>query len=415
MLLQKHFKLVPNQDNNLEELINELALSKKNINEIRKYGTKLKRHNDDIHKGYDNNIEDKENYNNLSINKDNIICENDNNLIYKEDNITYKKNNKNIINNNFQVRTKNGSISNLLLNKKRREEKMKEQTNISKKQDNVYNHENCNDKSMNKIEYSKYPIDKNTSEYNLLCSSNVLNLSNFKDNSLFQRIFKSIEEEKMKSKYEKIKNKKEQNEHIKNEYIKNEHIRNEHIRNEHIKNEHIKNENINNEKIKNENIKNEKIKNENIKNKKIKNEKTIYERSHNKSSDNISDNIIQLEELSKDEKKKKNEILKAKRKCSYNNTFRSFSPLVRTSEYTDNISFNTNNENKNNKFMKHNVTNYNEDVKRKRYIYYNDMNKKETKNIKYVDNNIKPLYHIWNKKNYTTDCDKKKKKKKGRQ
>ncbi|KYN93069.1 hypothetical protein PRSY57_0022700, partial [Plasmodium reichenowi] len=65
MLLQKHFKLVPNQDNNLEELINELALSKKNINEIRKYGTKLKRHNDDIHIGYDNNIEDKENYNNL--------------------------------------------------------------------------------------------------------------------------------------------------------------------------------------------------------------------------------------------------------------------------------------------------------------------------------------------------------------
>ncbi|EWC73795.1 hypothetical protein C923_05538 [Plasmodium falciparum UGT5.1] len=434
MLLQKHFKLVPNQDNNLEELINELALSKKNINEIRKYGTKLKRHNDDIHKGYDNNIEDKENYNNLSINKDNIICENDNNLIYKEDNITYKKNNKNIINNNFQVRTKNGSISNLLLNKKRREEKMKEQTNISKKQDNVYNHENCNDKSMNKIEYSMYPIDKNTSEYNLLCSSNVLNLSNFKDNALFQRIFKSIEEEKMKSKYEKIKNKKEQwqkrklknehirNEHIRNEYIRNEYIRNEHIRNEHIRNEHIKNEyiknehirneHIRNEYIRNEHIRNEYIKNENIKNKKIKNEKTIYERSHNKSSDNISDNIIQLEELSKDEKKKKNEILKAKRKCSYNNTFRSFSPLARTSEYTDNISFNTNNENKNNKFMKHNVTNYNEDVKRKRYIYYNDMNKKETKNIKYVDNNIKPLYHIWNKKNYTTDCDKKKKKKK---
>ncbi|SOV25148.1 conserved Plasmodium protein, unknown function [Plasmodium sp. DRC-Itaito] len=370
MLLQKHFKLVPNQDNNLEELINELALSKKNIKEIREYGTKLKKYNDSTYKGYNNNIEDNETYNNLNINKDNIIYDNDNNLIYKEDNITYKKN---IINNNYQLRTRNGSISNVLLNKKRRKEKIKEQTNISKKEDNDYNLENYNDKNINKNEYSKSPIHKDTSEYNLFCSSNVLNLSNFKDNALFQRIYKSIEEEKMKSKYEKIKNKKEE---WKKKKLKNEHIRNERIINE-----------------------------------KIKNEKIIYERLHNKNSNKISNKIIQVEELLKDEKKKKNEILKAKRKCSYNKTFRSFSPDVNTSEYSDNISFNKNN---NNNYMKHNFINYNEDGKRKIYIYYNDMNKKENKKIKNVDNNIKPLYHIWNKKNYTIECDdiKKKKKKK---
>ncbi|EUD69500.1 hypothetical protein C922_00363 [Plasmodium inui San Antonio 1] len=174
MLIQKFFSLVPAEDKNLENLVNELAQSKKNIRRIQNYGAKERSADRSIHKDDVNQKVEKLTI--TSVGSRRNASEKDKWCSFRQ-----KKNNAG-----------NGSPS------------------LSQK-------------------YKKTTFDSSkvikTIKWDPPTSAK-FDLSSIKENELFQRIFKTVERENIRSKNDKLKSKSEKLKHLKNNVgNQNEHVK----------------------------------------------------------------------------------------------------------------------------------------------------------------------------------------------
>ncbi|GAW82659.1 hypothetical protein PGO_126570 [Plasmodium gonderi] len=162
MLMPKCFTLIPAEDKNLENLVNELSQSKKSIRKIQNYGA-LERSSEGISIYGDNG--------NIKIQK----------LIIPTD--APRQN----------------------VNTKIKECSFRKKENSTKKYSAILFSKNTK---------STLDFNKDTNETKLNTTNSKFDLSNIKENMLFQRIFKTIEKENIKTKNEKLKDKSEKLKHL---------------------------------------------------------------------------------------------------------------------------------------------------------------------------------------------------------
>ncbi|GAB68159.1 hypothetical protein PCYB_127240 [Plasmodium cynomolgi strain B] len=181
MLIQKFFSLVPAEDKKLENLVNELAQSKKNIKKIQNYGAKERSADSSIHKDDVNQKVEKLVITSAGSRRNE--SEKDKWCSFRQ-----KKNN-----------AKKGSPS--------LSQKYKKTTFDFSKDSKA-------------IKWDPPTSDK-------------FDLSSVKENELFQRIFKTVERENIKSKNEKLKSKSEKLKHLKNNLgNQNEHVKSKNVNEE---------------------------------------------------------------------------------------------------------------------------------------------------------------------------------------
>ncbi|CRG94622.1 conserved Plasmodium protein, unknown function [Plasmodium gallinaceum] len=251
MHIQKHFSLTPTQDKNLENLVNELAESKKNIREIQKYGAKLKTNDKPIYKDF-THLREKCDIQTVS-----------HNFLKKKDKESNFKENPNEVNKNTSI----------FINKKLRE---------NKNLDNKHRNDNI------------FFMNKEDNQDNLLSYNS----------KLFQRIFKNITEEKIKNKNKKIKNKNLNN--VKKNHLSESVIELKKVLDDNkqiISNLKFKNKNYNSQSIHSISFSSENESSENFNNHKNKNLNVMH--PNFKNSNEIKEEIEEQEET--DEKKEKNE------------------------------------------------------------------------------------------------------------
>ncbi|ANQ09421.1 Uncharacterized protein PCOAH_00046910 [Plasmodium coatneyi] len=184
MLIQKCFSLVPGEDKNLENLVNELAQSKKNIRKIQNYGAKERSADSSIHKDVVNEKVEKLTIPSVSSRRNANTSEKDRWCSFKQ-----KKNNAG-----------------------------KDSPTLSQKYKKTTFDISEDIKAIGRDPPTRAKFD----------------LSNIKENELFQRIFKTVERENLKCKNEKLKRKSEKLKHLKNN-LENQ--------NEHVKSKNVKEEN----------------------------------------------------------------------------------------------------------------------------------------------------------------------------
>ncbi|CAA9989723.1 conserved Plasmodium protein, unknown function [Plasmodium knowlesi strain H] len=183
MLIQKSFSLVPAEDKSLENLVNELAQSKKNIRKIQNYGAKERSADSSIHKDYVNQQVEKLTITSVGSRQNTNTSEKDKWCSFRQ-----KKN--------------NADKGLLTLSPKYK----KNTLNCSK-----------NDKETRGDPSTSAKFD----------------LSSIKENELFQRIFKTVERENIKCKNEKLKSKSEKLKHLKNNLgNQNEHVKRKNVNEE---------------------------------------------------------------------------------------------------------------------------------------------------------------------------------------
>ncbi|CRH01499.1 conserved Plasmodium protein, unknown function [Plasmodium relictum] len=343
MHIQKHFSLIPTEDKNLENLVNELAESKKNIREIQKFGTKIKKFDENLYKD-NTNIKEKD------------VIQTSHNFFKKKDKAGNSEENINGVNRNTTF-----------INKELRENK------------NLHNkHKN------NNIFY----IDKDFNDDNLSSYNSKLNLPNVKESKLFQRIFKNITEEKIKSKNKKIENKNlnsSKNNHLSESIIelkkvlddkkkiistlkfKNKSYNSQSIYNTSFDSENSSFENFHNCKGKNlENVLNYNFKNsnENIEKKRENKEKEVGEKKEEKKKEKQKKKESQEKEKKKKKKEKKDN--KEEKASNINNITNEYSNII-----SENYSVNCKKKNASNVCIENNDKDQDKKYKTKNMLYKN--------------------------------------------